>query len=184
MISSTNLPYLVTESESTMKIYEYTPKKNTKKLAGVTGLLLGGAVILILIYKLIPRISSPWMFQLLAVGMLMMAVFITSRYIMKSYVYAITEQDGDRLLTVTEIQGRHTITVCRISLTNIQEVTVADNGQDAPVKNRIRSEKRKSYNYCIDFFEDKYACVFACEGGEDIAVKLSFDEKLCELLGK
>ena len=115
MISSTNLPYLVTESESTMKIYEYTPEKNTKKLAGVTGLLLGGAVILILIYKLIPRISSPWMFQLLAVGMLMMAVFITSRYIMKSYVYAITEQDGDRLLTVTEIQGRHTITVCRIS---------------------------------------------------------------------
>ena len=153
MISSTNLPYLVTESESTMKIYEYTPEKNTKKLAGVTGLLLGGAGMLILIYK-------------------------------KSYVYAITEQDGERLLTVTEIQGRHTITVCRISLTNIQEVTVADNGQDAPVKNRIRFEKRKSYNYCIDFFEDKYACVFACEGGEDIAVKLSFDEKLCGLLGK
>ena len=84
-----------------MKLYEYAPQKNTKKLATVTGSLLGGAVILILMYMFIPNLGTPWMIQLLAVGMLMLAIFITARYIMKSYVYAIVEENNEKLLTVT-----------------------------------------------------------------------------------
>lgn len=170
-----------------MKIYEYSPQKNIKRLATITGSLLGGAVILILIYKLIPRISSPWLFQLLAVGMLMLAIFITARYIMKSYVYAIVEENGEKLLTVTEIQGRHTITVCRLSLSGLEAVMIADDsapGSEASIKEHIRIEKRKSYNYCIDLFENRYLCIFTNEGGDAIAVKLSFDEGLDSMLKK
>ena len=168
-----------------MKLYEYTPQKNVKKLGSVTGLLLMGAGILILIEKLIPRLSSPWMFQLLAVGMLMLCIFITSRYIMKSYVYAVTDEEGSTDLTVTEIQGRHVITVCRISLSGLESVIVAHKGDpasDNPVKNKIREDKRKSFNYCSDFFEEKYICIFCEDGGTPIAIKLSWDEKLEKII--
>ncbi len=168
-----------------MKIYEYVPKKNTKKLASVTGALLGGAIILVLIYTLLPNPASPWMFQLLAIGMLMLAVFITARYIMKSFTYAIIEENGERLLNVTELQGRRAITVCRLSISGIQTVTVAsknDKASDISVKERIRSEKRKSYNYCSDLFEDKYICIFSEECGEKIAVKLSWEQTLEQVI--
>ena len=170
-----------------MKIYEYTPQKNTKKLARVTGALLGSAAILVLMYMFIPRISAPWLFQLLAVGMLMLAVFITSRYIMKSYVYAIVEEEEEKLLTVTEIQGRHTITVCRLSLAGLQTAVIVPKGDaiaEAAVKQRIRSEKRKSYNYCADLFEEKFICLFSEESGERIAVKVTWDEELEKIIEK
>lgn len=168
-----------------MKLYEYTPQKNVKKLGLVTGLLLIGAVILMLIERLMPNLGTPWMFQLLAVGMLMLSIFITSRYIMKSYVYAIIDEDGSVDLTVTEIQGRHVITVCRISLSGLESVVVAykgDPASDNPVKNKIREDKRKSFNYCSDFFDEKYICIFSDEGGTSIAVKLSWDEKLEKII--
>ena len=170
-----------------MKIYEYTPMKDTKKLATVTGSLLGGAAILVLIYLFVPKISAPWIFQLLAVGMLMLAVFITSRYIMKSYVYAIVEEEGEKLLTVTEIQGRHTITVCRLSLAGLEAAVTVPKGDtvaQAAVKQRIRAEKRKSYNYCIDLFEEKFICLYSEEGGERIAVKVTWEEELEKLIEK
>ena len=168
-----------------MKLYEYTPQKNVKKLGAVTGLLLIGAGILMLIERLMPNLSAPWMFQLLAVGMLMLSIFITTRYIMKSYVYAIIDEDGSVDLTVTEIQGRHVITVCRVSLSGLESVVVAykgDPASDNPVKNKIRTDKRKSFNYCSDFFDEKYICIFSDEGGTPIAVKLSWDEKLEKMI--
>ena len=126
-----------------MKLYEYNPQKNVKKLGLVTGLLLMGAGILILIEKLIPNLSTPWAFQLLAVGMLMISIFVTSRYIMKSYVYAIIDDDGSVDLTVTEIQGRHVITVCRISLFSIEKIYVCDSKlSEREIKAEIKREKR------------------------------------------
>ena len=168
-----------------MKLYEYSPQKNTKKLATVTGALLGGAVILILMYIFIPDLGTPWMFQLLAVGMLMLAVFITARYIMKSYVYAIIEENGEKLLTVNEVQGRHNITVCRLSLSGLETAIISTKGDkptDTALKDRIRSEKRKSFNYCSDLFDEKYICIFSTECGDPIAVKLSWDQKLEDML--
>ena len=185
IFSSTFLSHLAIRSDKNVKIYEYTPQKNVKKLGLITGLLLLGAVILIIIQRLMPNLSSPWMFQLLAVGMLMLVIFITARYIMKSYVYAIIDEDGSVDLTVTEIQGRHVITVCRISLSGLESVVVAykgDPASDNPVKNKIRADKRKSFNYCSDFFDEKYICIFSDEGGTAVAVKLSWDEKLEKLI--
>lgn len=170
-----------------MKIFEYSPQKNTKKLATVTGGLLGGAAIMIVFNAFMPNLPTPWMFQLLAVGMLMLAIFIVARYIMKSYVYAIIQENVEKDLTVTEIQGRHTITVCRISLSGIENIVIVPKGDkaaDMSVKDKIRSDKRKSFNYCSDLFDEKYICVFSCEAGEPIAIKLSWDKTLEELLEK
>ena len=169
-----------------MKIYEYSPVKNIKKLGAITGVLIIGAAVLMLSTLLWGEMEYRWVIQLLSVLMLALGVFITSRHIMKSFVYAIVsdgEQGAD--LTVTEIQGRHTVTVCRIGLDGIEEVVTVEQGDRQKItelKERIRKQKRKSYNYCSDLLDEKYVCIFACESGEAIAIKLSYDERLTQLL--
>lgn len=165
-----------------MNLFKFSPQKNTKKLAMTTGLLIIGAAVLMLATMIIENIPYRWAIQLLSLGMLVMGIFITSRYIMKSYVYAIVE-DGDsgKDLTVTEIQGRHVITVCRIGLDGIEQVVsvpVGNKEADTEVKNKIKSEKRKQFNYCADLFAEKYLCIFATECGEAMAIKLTWDEEM------
>ncbi len=167
-----------------MKLFEFTPKKNTKKLSTITGLLLLGAAVLMLLTVIMKDMSYRWAVQLLAVGMLVMQIFITTRYMIKGFVYAVIEDDGATDLTVTEISGRHEITVCRIAMSSIERVIVVpqnDRPAELAVKNQIREEKRKIFNYCVDLFADKYICVLSNEGGTPIAIKLSWDESLEKL---
>ena len=164
-----------------MKIFEFTPEKNTKKLSLVTGLLIIGAAVLMAATMITENLPYRWAIQLLALGMLAMGIFFTTRYVMKSYVYAVIKTDDGNDFTVTEIQGRHTITVCRIGLSGIERAVVvhsADREADSAVKKQIRAEKRKHFNYCADLFAEKYMCLFVNECGEELAIKLSYDECL------
>ena len=168
-----------------MNIYEFTPQKNMRKLALLTGALFGGAAVIMAMTVLLGEMSYRWAFQLISLGMLAMGVFFTTRYIMKTFVYKIEQTDTGADLTVTEIQGRHVITVCRISLSGIEQViSVCPN--DRPTFNealtRAKSGGRKMYNYCADMFGDLCLFVLANECGEAVSVRLSYDEKLCELL--
>ncbi len=168
-----------------MNLYEVIPPKNTKKLSLTTGLLLAGAAILMLVTFLAPNMGYRWAVQLLSIGMLVMQIFITTRYIMKNFIYAVLRDGDDLDLTVTEVQGKNRVTVCRISLDSIEKVVVvesADRPADTELKNSIKAQKRKMFNYCADLFSEKYMCVLSNESGTPIAIKLSWDEKLCELL--
>ena len=169
-----------------MKIYEYSPIKNVKKLGMITGALLLGASILMLTTFLFGEMPYRWSIQLLSILMLVVSIFITSRYIMKSFVYAIIKNDDDSLdLTVTEIQGRHVITVCRIALDTIEQITVIDQGEKEKtlsVKEKIRTEKRKSFNYRSDLLDEKHICIFTTESGTPLAIKLSHDDRLTDIL--
>ena len=169
-----------------MNLFEFRPEKNVKKLGKVTGLLLVGAAVLMIMTIIIgERLAYRWAIQLLALGMLAMGIFITSRYIMKGYVYAVIKSDdGSNDFTVTEIQGRHTITVCRIGLASVEQAVVVPPGDkelDTDVKNKIKSEKRKLFNYCADLLGEKYICLFVTECGEKTAIKLSWGEELEKL---
>lgn len=169
-----------------MNLFEFRPQKNTKKLALTTGLLIIGAAVLMLATMVIENIPYRWAIQLLSLGMLVVGIFITTRYVMKSYIYAIIRNDeGGKDLTVTEVQSRHVITVCRIGLDNIEQVVsvpVGNREADTEVKNKIKSEKRKQFNYCADLFAEKYICIFVKECGEAIAIKLTWDEELENVL--
>ena len=164
-----------------MNLFEFTPKKNTKKLAQITGILFIGAAILMVMTLPFANMPYRWTIQLLSIGMLVMGIFITSRYIMKSFVYAVVSTDDGNDLTVTEIQSRHSTTVCRISMSSIERAVVVDTNDrptESALKEQIRTQKRKSFNYCADFFSDKYICIFSCEAGTPIAIKLTWDESL------
>lgn len=164
-----------------MNLFEFRPEKNVKKLRTVTGILLLGAGVLMLVTVISGDIPYRWAVQLISLGMLAISIFITSRYIMKSYVYAVIKGDNGNDFTVTEIQGRHTITVCRIGLASIEQTVIVPLGNkqaDTEVKNKIKSEKRKMFNYCADLFDEKYICLFVNECGESMAIKLSWGEEL------
>ena len=170
-----------------MKLYEHIPRKDTKRLSVTTIASFAGAAAMMMISMIFPAMSYKWAVQLLGIGLGAVGVFFTSRYIMRSYVYRVEifdENEGPEL-TVTEIQGRHVITVCRLTLSSIDgAVTVCptDKPEVDTLKARITAEKRKRYDYCADMFGDKQLCVLATVGGEGIAVKLSYDEQLERLL--
>ena len=164
-----------------MNLFEFTPQKNAKKLTQVTGLLFIGAAVLMVMTMLLPNIPYRWAVQLLSVGMLAMGIFIMTRYVMKSFVYAVIKTDDGNDFTVTEIQNRHTVTVCRIGMSSIEKVFVADINDkqtDSDIKKLIKADKRKKFNYCADLFAQKYVCIFSCEAGTPIAIRLTWDESL------
>ena len=168
-----------------MVLFEFSPQKNTKRLSLVTGLLIIGAAILMIVTMILGELSYRWSIQLLSLGMLAVGVFITTRYVMRGYVYAVVRNDeGDKDLTVTEVQGRHTVTVCRVGLSHIERVIVIPQGDkqsEIEVKNEIRARKCKQYNYRADLFDEKNICLFVNECGEEICIRLSYGESLEKL---
>ena len=99
----------------------------------------------------------------------------------KSYIYAVTN-DGD--LTVTEVQGKRRVTVCRLSIaqaSRIESFEGADNEKINAIKKQIKSEKRKVYNYCIDLVPSA-VCYVLSEEFEEVAVIFQPDEKMLEIL--
>jgi len=164
-----------------MNLFEFTPKKNVSRLGLITGILIIGAAVLMLITVLFGSMSYRWVLQLISIGMLTAGIFVTSRFIMKSYVYAVVQAEDGNDLTVTEIQGRHTITVCRIGMASITEAVVvskSDSEKHKALNEKIKSGKCKKFNYCADLLEDKYICLLAEECGEPLAIKLSWDESV------
>jgi hypothetical protein len=169
-----------------MNLFEFIPEKNIKKLHRLVGACLFGALALMAVTAIFREMAYRWAVQLLSVGLLMMGVFILTRYIMKSFVYAVIRTDRGDDLTVTEVQGKHRITVCRIALEGIERIIVVEQGDkqtDAQIKQTCKEQKRKRFNYCADLLDEKYICVFANECGESLAIKLSWGEQLEKMLG-
>lgn len=163
-------------------MYEYIPQKSNKKAMYLVCLfLIGGGLLLFLSTWLEDVFGFIWVFQLIGIAFCAASIFIFTRYISKSYIYAVT-RDGD--LTVTEIQGRKRITVCRLSISAISRVESfesADEGRLNALKNEIKNEKRKIYNYCIDIAPSDFCYIFS-EEYEDLAVVFQPDKRMLEYL--
>ena len=168
-----------------MKIYELCPPKNIKRLTSIISVLLFGGALIMIFPSFFSALPFRWAFQIIGMTMLGVGIFLSTRFVMKSYVYRIESTDGRTDLTVTEIQGKSTTTVCRLSISGIESVIVAE-GADASksASKRAQNEGRKIFNYCADIKNDKMLCVFATECGEPLLIKLAFDGELQALLGK
>lgn len=170
-----------------MNLYEYTPPKSNKKALGVIIILLSLAIGLFAFTMIFPNIALIWLVQLIAVLALIAVIFIISRYIAKSFLYAIAENaDGTLDLTVTEITnaGRTKITVCRIALANIEKAQLVNRAlpesmeKAAELSQKAKSEHRKSFNYCPDINPSEFCIILVEECGEKFILKLSPDATL------
>ena len=174
-----------------MSIYEYTPQKTNKKASGIILILFSLAAGLFLFTILFPNIPFKWAIQLISIFAFVAVIFIISRYVAKSFIYAIVEaEDGTLDFTVTEVTnaGRTRITVCRIGVNNIEKAHLFDRsipGHDERAKAiqaTAKSDGRKSFNYCPDVNPTEFCILLVEECGEKFIFKLSPDATLWEYL--
>lgn len=143
--------------------------------------LIGGGLLLFLSTYLKGVIGFIWVFQLIGIALCAASIFIFSRYVSKSYIYAVTNE-GD--LTVTELQGKRKVTVCCLSISKASRIESFEGSQTEKinaVKKQIKTEKRKVYNYCIDLVPSTVCYVFS-EEYDEVAVIFQPDEKMIDIL--
>ena len=176
-----------------MNLYEYTPPKSNKKASGIVLILFSLAAGLFLFTIIFPDIKFKWAIQLISIIAFVAVIFIISRYIAKSFVYAIFQSnDGTLDLTVSELTnaGRKKITVCRIAINNIEEAHLLDRSireqaeKASSLEKSAKSEQRKIFNYCPDINPSEVCILLVEECNEKFLIKLSPDSTLWEYLKK
>ena len=174
-----------------MSLYEYTPQKSNKKALGIVLILFSLAAGLFLFTIIFPDIKFKWAIQLISIIAFVAVIFIISRYIAKSFVYAIFKNnDGTLDLTVSEVTnaGRKKITVCRIALDSIEEAYLLDRSireqseKASALQKRAKNEQRKLFNYCPDVNPTKVCIILVDECNEKFLIKLTPDSTLWEYL--
>lgn len=163
-------------------MYEYTPEKNGKSKKVAICLIIGASVLLLTV-SLINGIAFKGVFQLVSFFIFALAILFIARS-MKNFTYCISDSsDGESSdLTVTESQGKSSVTVCRLALSGISETHVCNREELKRQKAMIRREKKKFYCYTADIMEDTVIVINATECGESVAVILSYDERLFSFL--
>lgn len=171
-------------------MYEYIPEKNPKKMTGILILLGAVAVLMLLLPSVFESLPYKWSFQLVGVGAIAAMIYIVSVYSARSFVYRVRARE-DALgvvlgydLTVTEVTQRSAVTVCRIGLENISAVERLSDGQAAAraQKKNAVSKGYKRFNYVADMSAPVRCIIYACECGENVAVRISADEYLYGIL--
>ena len=161
-------------------MYEITPQKSNKKAQYLSTILLISA------FAAMVFSSASWLayrsvMQIIALLAMAVAVMLMVRYNLSTYTYAIvTSEDGGYDLTVTEIKRKSRITVCRISLSGIESAVIVDASNKKEITERAKKYKR--FNYCVDLNPERSVYLFAEECGERLALRLSFDQKLFDII--
>lgn len=169
-----------------MKIYEYTPPKNTKRVTGLILVFAFAGAGLFLLPMLIKGIPFGWISQILGIAAITAVIFLISRCMARTFVYAVVDDNGAPDFTVTELTNgdRKQTTVCRVALSNITEAYMlyTERAGDAErikkLSARARSEGRKQFNYCHDIGSTPVCLLFLEECGEPLFIKISPDETL------
>jgi hypothetical protein len=176
-----------------MNVYEYTPPKSNKKASGVIVILFSLAAGLFLFTILFPNIPFRWGVQLISIIAFAAVVFIITRYVAKSFRYAIFKTDDNALdFTVTEITnaGRTQITVCRIALASIEEAHLLNRSIPEhaelikSLQKNARADGRKAFNYCPDINPTEICILLVEECGEKFILTLCPDDTLWGYLKK
>ena len=171
-----------------MILYECIAQKNIKKLTGIVIILIGAAALTFLTTSIFTELPYRWAVQLLGFACLSAVVFITAKYLTKSFVYSIKKKkDGGLDLVVDELAngGKKRLTVCRISISNIEEVCVLDKRNDTDkikidkLLERAKSEKRSVFSYCQDIAPSRLCYILVTECDEPLLLKL-FPDKTVE----
>ena len=169
-------------------MFEYVPQRTNTTAGKVILILIVGAAALFGITVLFPTIAYRWAFQLLALGMLTLILFLVTRYLTRSYVYRIYDrEDGSRDLEILERQGngKRQFTVCRVSLSGTVSLTLldlCDGGASETLLAARKKEKKRIFDYCVDLQPEK-SCLLQCnESGEELWIRLNYDPRLWDLL--
>ncbi len=168
-------------------MYQVVPKRTNTKASGLILLFFAGAAALMLITMLVPSIPFRWVFQLISLFLLTVAIFFVTRYSTKSFFYRIEsrggEDRGDLTVTETDTKGKKQITVCRVGVCNVIRCDhLKDPKQAEGALIDLKKRRIKLFDYTVDFHPADSILVLVNEGEEELAIRLSFDLVLLQLL--
>ncbi len=159
-----------------MYSYTYSPPRNVKKCSGMS--LAGFAVGFGLMYAS-TYLPYPFIFQIFGVAFIAIGIFMTTRYIVRRYVYSVQKvSECDYDFSINEVVGSRSKTVCRISTDEIMDLVYSNDGK-TPVKYRGKAGKDIIvYDYCQDFLPGDCYYLYADIREGRICIKFSPDERL------
>lgn len=118
------------------------------------------------------KLPYPLVWHCAAMFLLTGALLVTVRYLVKRYVYRITEtDDGDFDFVVLEISGKRTVCVCRVSVDCFRAF--------APVEKNKRVET--TYNWCVEPHAAGYLLTLV-DGEEQVTVRFSPDAVMAAMI--
>ncbi len=162
-------------------MYQYTPKRTGAKANRLILLFFAGAAALMLITMLVPTVPFRWVFQLISLCLLTAAIFLVTRYITKLFFYQI--EDGDLTVMETDTRGKKRITVCRVGISSVIRCEhLTESAKISAALADLKKQKIKLFDYTADLLPAESILLVVNEGGEDLAIRLSFDETLLTLL--
>lgn len=163
-----------------MYSYSYRPPRDIKKcsLVSMIGFLVGFGLVYVSAF-----LPYSYIFQILGIAVLAIAIFVTTRYIVRSYVYSIQKAgENDYDFVVNEISGKRSKAVCRINMDEITDFVYSENGK-TPLKYSGKSGRDiLRFDYCQDFLPGKAHYLYAHLREGKICVRFSPDEKLTQTI--
>ncbi len=159
--------------------YTYAPIFKKVREKAMALLLLALAVALFVSSKM-PRVPIPALWQAAALVSLMFSILLVTQYLLKRYTYAIEDANGARDLIITEYNRSRARVVCRVALTDIEEVRQL-NPSDRK-SGRLPRTAGRLYSYVGSLEAPMLLLLKMCEGGETVYVKIASDEALFRLL--
>ena len=164
--------------------HSYLSKPSNKLAIRLSGAFFAAAIITLALISLIRDVPFLGVAQFAAALFFTVAVLLLTRYVFKSFLIKVFESGNGRYdLTVTECRGKNEkekITVCRVSLSNIESVVVKTKENADDLKKREKG--RKVFSYCADLRPATECYIFVTECGEPLLLKLSPDNTLLSIL--
>ena len=162
-----------------MQEYSYLSKSSNKKEKMLSAALFFSAVVLI---ALSAAFELPYegVFQMLCALLMSFSVLILTRYVFKSFLLSVFYADGSFDFTVTECRAKEKITVCRISLSNIERVCVLNDENKKELREAAKG--RKVFSYYPELSPKRECFVFVTECEEKLLLKISPDDTMLDIL--
>ena len=162
-------------------MYEYAPNPSRlreKIIVAIAGIL---AAVLYVVSTL-PKTAFAWTYQLGAVLCLTLAVLITTRFLLRYFVYRIEPSDGGNGtdFVILEGYGKKITTVCRISQEDIRKIEPWTKETKAAWKAEMKG--KRVYRYTAELSPRDAVAIRTEEAGETCFLIISADLRLSELL--
>ena len=159
-------------------MYEFSPSPNKTPAYALVFICLFAGIFLFMPLSLGDSVML-WL-RALGIWAFAGAFIVTDRYLLTSYTYIIEEnENGGADFVVSELHFKKRRTVCRISVSDIAELSQNDK------KHKFAYPKKaRKYNYTAELLPDKYTVLRVEDNGNTAYIRFSPDEKMLFLIGK
>ena len=161
------------------------PKNTAAKISALVT-LLAGAVLFSTANAGV--IAMPWLAQMLGMLFIAFSIYVAVAYLLRRYTFIIepladregehTEQKCD--FVITERKNKSELTVCRISIDEIEFFREVDPKNKKKIK--AERKRKKRYTYDVTFAPSRQIELSVLCQDEELSILITYDERLVSTL--